>query len=401
MALKKYQRYAITAIPIVIAVGLIFYFSNIFSYLVLAWVLSMIGAPVHKRLRKILGNTGAAIGTVQQTRNLSNINYEKVIGSLEEPIKDWNEWLVKRGILEEKVIEDATLQSEQEQADELVQIINIDSVLNRLDTNKTNINLVINLPSHHLLNEQQNQAEEEQGDFFDRVRSNLISFLDPGKIQTIFSSIVGALGNTLITIMSVFFIAFFFLKEQGLFTRMIQSIMPNESEDKWVHAIDESANLLKRYFVGIVLQIIVITILVSTVLSILGFKYALLIGFFAALMNVIPYLGPILGASFAVAITVSSNLEISFYSELLPKIGIIAIVFACMQMLDNFIIQPNIFSKSVKAHPLEIFIVVLMGAQVGGIVGMILAIPVYTVIRVLAKVFLSEFKVVQKITGGL
>ena len=101
------------------------------------------------------------------------------------------------------------------------------------------------------------------------------------------------------------------------------------------------------------------------------------------------------------AITISSNLDISFYSELLPKMGIIAIVFACMQFLDNFIIQPNIFSKSVKAHPLEIFIVVLMGAQVGGVVGMILAIPVYTVIRVLAKVFLSEFKLVQKITGGL
>ena len=64
-------------------------------------------------------------------------------------------------------------------------------------------------------------------------------------------------------------------------------------------------------------------------------------------------------------------------------------------------LQPNIFSKSVKAHPLEIFIVVLMGAKIGGVTGMILAIPGYTVIRVLAKVFLSEFKVVQRITKGL
>jgi len=72
-----------------------------------------------------------------------------------------------------------------------------------------------------------------------------------------------------------------------------------------------------------------------------------------------------------------------------------------MQLLDNFILQPNIFSKSVKAHPLEIFIVVLMGAKIGGIIGMVVAIPIYTVLRVLAKVFLSEFKVVQSITKGI
>ena len=72
-----------------------------------------------------------------------------------------------------------------------------------------------------------------------------------------------------------------------------------------------------------------------------------------------------------------------------------------MQLLDNFILQPNIFSKSVNAHPLEIFIVVLMGAKIGGIIGMVVAIPIYTVLRVLAKVFLSEFKVVQSITKGI
>ena len=72
-----------------------------------------------------------------------------------------------------------------------------------------------------------------------------------------------------------------------------------------------------------------------------------------------------------------------------------------MQLLDNFILQPQIFSASVKAHPLEIFICVLVGAKIGGILGMVLAIPVYTVLRVIAKVFLSEFKIVQKITGGM
>lgn len=420
MALKKYQRYLVTGIPILIVGLLVFYFSSIFSYLVLAWVVSMIGAPLHNKMRPLLGNSGAAVTTLvsfalilsatlylfippilQQARNLSKVDYEKVIVSLEEPIKDWNEYLIRRGILEEPVTVDQDSVDAAVIAKDRVQIIKIDSILQRVDSNKTHINLVINLPANHNNDPAPIAVEDESGDFFDRVRSNLIQFLNPSKIQTIFSSVVGALGNTLVTIMSVFFIAFFFLKEQGLFTRMVQSVMPNESEDKWVHAIDQSAEMLKRYFVGVILQIIVITVLVSTILSILGFKYALLIGFFAALMNVIPYVGPILGATFGMIITISSNLDASFYSDLLPKLGIIAVVFGCMQMLDNFIIQPNIFSKSVKAHPLEIFIIVLMGAQLGGVVGMILAIPVYTIIRVLAKVFLSEFKVVQRITGGL
>ena len=70
-------------------------------------------------------------------------------------------------------------------------------------------------------------------------------------------------------------------------------------------------------------------------------------------------------------------------------------------MLDNFILQPFIFSNSVRAHPLEIFIVILMGATVNGVLGMVLAIPTYTVLRVLASVFFSEFKIVKSITGRM
>jgi predicted PurR-regulated permease PerM len=149
------------------------------------------------------------------------------------------------------------------------------------------------------------------------------------------------------------------------------------------------------------MQVTAISIFVSIALSVLGVKNALLIGFFAALINVIPYLGPIIGAAFAVIITISSNLDLDFYTQMLPLLSKVVIVFAAMQMLDNFLLQPWIFSNSVLAHPLEIFIVILMGAQINGIVGMVLAIPVYTVLRVIARSFLSEFKIVQKITGSL
>ena len=142
----------------------------------------------------------------------------------------------------------------------------------------------------------------------------------------------------------------------------------------------------------------IITLIVSTSLTILGVKNALLIGFFAAIMNVIPYIGPVIGAGFAVMITLSSNLDLPFYTEMMPLITKVLIVFGIMQLLDNVLLQPIIFSKSVKAHPLEIFIIVLVGAKLGGILGMVLAIPFYTAFRVIGKVFLSEFKVIQQLT---
>jgi len=382
----------------------------------------MVGAPINNFLRRWIGASGAAVTTiltfsftflailylfippiVQQARNLARVDYAKVINSFEEPINDWNEWLIKRGILEEnKPQEIAVVDIQKKEPLSHVEIISLDSILHREDSSRTGINIIVNIPKQEInFNDNQNQEVLSEGTFFERVRQNILTFFNPSQIPKVFSSIMGALGNIMVTIMSVFFIAFFFLKEQGLFTKMVESLVPNESEGKWVHAMDESALMLRRYFSGVLLQIIVITILVSTVLKILGFEYALLIGFFAALMNVIPYLGPLLGGSFGIIITVSSHLDADFYSELLPQMGLIVLVFAFMQMLDNFILQPNIFSKSVKAHPLEIFLIILIGAKLGGILGMVIAIPLYTILRVLAKVFFSEFKLVQRITEGL
>ena len=100
-------------------------------------------------------------------------------------------------------------------------------------------------------------------------------------------------------------------------------------------------------------------------------------------------------------ITLSSNMELSFYNEMVPLLTKVLIVFLVTRLIDDVILQPNIFSKSVKAHPLEIFIIVLVGAKIGGILGMVLAIPFYTAFRVIGKVFLSEFKVIQKLTRNI
>lgn len=420
MPLSRYQKYFVTVIPAAFVLLVCYFFSSIVAYIILAWILTLVGAPIYNRLNQVIGNTLASIFTlalfamlfmgliwlfvppvVQQARNFAKLDYSRIAHNLEEPIDDWKLWLERKGIIQGEDQEKLALPIEQNPFEDL-EIVQVDSLLrSHGDSSITGVTLLINI--HNPGKNEYGNLSEEYADrgFFDQFRSRLIELLNPSRITEVFGSMISLIGNVMVTIMSTFFIAFFFLKEQGLFTRIIKSLVPNESEERWAHALDESARLLMRYFIGILLQISVITVFVSLVLGLLGFKNALLIGFFAALMNVIPYIGPVLGASFGIIITVASDYQMPFYSDLLPHLGVLVLVFAIMQLVDNFVLQPNIFSKSVKAHPLEIFIVVMVGAQLHGILGMVLAIPIYTVIRVIAKVFLSEFKLVKRITQSL
>lgn len=415
-------RYIVIAASVLLALGIMYYFSNLVAYIILAWSLSMIGSPIFGFFRRFLGKNISAMFTLlifvlfggvllwifippllQQARNISNIDYAEAINAIEEPMNDWQEMLEKRGFIKtfEPVVQETdSIIKKEEKPFAQAQVMHVDSIL-RNDSLLTGITILVNVHEADPLPEEKVEPINPNKTFFDVAKENIISFINPKRIQNFLGGMVGFLGNLLIAVFSIFFIAYFFLREQGLFTGMITNIVP----DKWVieteHAVEESSQLLVRYFIGIATQIIVITTLVSVLLSIFGIKNALLIGFFAALMNVIPYIGPILGATFAAAITFTSNLELSFYNELLPVMGKVIIVFVIMQMIDNFLIQPFIFGRSVKAHPLEIFLIVLIGAQMGGILGMVLAIPVYTVLRVIGKVFLSEFKVIQKLTESL
>jgi len=90
-----------------------------------------------------------------------------------------------------------------------------------------------------------------------------------------------------------------------------------------------------------------------------------------------------------------------FYTEMLPLLMKVGLLFLTMHLLDGFLLQPIIFSNSVMAHPLEIFIMIVVGAKLGGIVGMITALPIYTIFRVIAASFLSEFKLIRNLTEHL
>ena len=97
----------------------------------------------------------------------------------------------------------------------------------------------------------------------------------------------------------------------------------------------------------------------------------------------------------------SSNLGLDFQSEILPKSIYVLIGYIFAQLIDNFVSQPVIFSKSVKSHPLEIFLTIIIGGILFGVSGMILAVPTYTALKVILKAFLSDNKIVNSLTKEL
>ena len=205
----------------------------------------------------------------------------------------------------------------------------------------------------------------------------------------------------MIGIFAVLFIAFFLLKDGFLFSRIVFTITPEAHIEKIKNILEHSHNLLRRYFIGLMVQSLIMATMVGISLSLLGVQNALLIGLFAGLVNIIPYLGPWLGAAIGVLIALSTSIQLDFQTEVIPLLVRVLLVFVVAQQIDGFVVQPLVLGNSVKAHPLEIFIVVLMAGTIGGITGMVVAIPVYTILRVVAKEFLSEFKVVDSLTRDL
>ncbi len=246
------------------------------------------------------------------------------------------------------------------------------------------------------------QLQENQDQtFVEGVLDQVKSFLNGTRIFDWLNSILGFTTNILINTFSVLFVLFFFLRDENMIGRLASSVTPDRYEQHVTNLLDKVNFYLKRYFLGIVLQLTIITAVVTIGMLILGVKNALLIGFFAGIVNLIPYVGPLIGAMFGLYVGITSNLNLDFYTQLLPLSGGIVAVFLIAQALDNIFLQPVIQSNAVRAHPLEIFVVILAAAKLGGAVGMIIAIPTYTILRVFAKEFLSEFKIVRSLTQNI
>ena len=227
---------------------------------------------------------------------------------------------------------------------------------------------------------------------------NLFQNVNFGLLPELLNQTLELLGGFTIGLFSVVFILFFFLKDSHLQDRIILALVNDKISSRVEKSIDKTKNLLSRYFLGLLLQITILMVVYSIILAVFNVENAFIIAFLCALLNLIPYLGPIIGGILMLLLTMSSFIGADFSSVIVPKTGYVMIGFVLGQLIDNFFSQPFIFSNSVKSHPLEIFVVILASGTLLGPVGMIIAIPLYTTLKVIAQEFFSDNKIVKSLT---
>lgn len=256
------------------------------------------------------------------------------------------------------------------------------------------------------LNELNIQASDYLGvDHFQLVeaikRTTYIQNADVEIIPSFIDIFFGNIASTIIGIFSVLFISFFLLKDESLIARSVLVFAKTGNEDKFKRVLIKTNELLSRYFIGLLLQISLLALFYTVLLLYLGIDDAVAVAIICAFLNIVPYLGPLIGWGLMLLVIVSNNLGADFSTGLLPLLISASGGYALAQIFDNFISQPVIFGHSVRSHPLEIFVVILIGGFVFGIPGMILAVPTYTALKVIAKEFLSEYKIVKRLTKNM
>ncbi len=357
---ELYQKYKLFfLILIMVAVGfMVWYFANIVVFIIVAGVISIIGAPMVESLDKIrigrfafphvlsvvitllvlllvfFGMFSLFIPLVVNEANLiSNIDGKQLMAYYHDEITGFQSMLVQYGIMPRG----ATIESITKQA--------------------------------------------------------ILKIIDFGMFSNVLSSIISFTGTFFFNFFSIVFLSFFFLKDTRMMPRFILLVTPEKYDEQIKNVMHKSRNLLSRYFIGLIIQIMANIITYSLALYIIGVKSPLVIGFFTGIIIIVPYLGGIISMIMGVILGVTGVISTGDYAMIMPMaLRIIAAMFV-VQTIDNNVFAPLIQGKSVKAHPVEIFLVVIAAASLGGIVGMVVAVPAYGFVKIVAHEFLSNFRI--------
>jgi predicted PurR-regulated permease PerM len=366
--LKGWARNILLIAGGIFLIFLIWYFSAIVTYILISVVLSFIGRPLVRWLSNL---------------HYKNIRIPKGIAAFITLIAIWVVFISFFRFIIPLLVNELETLSE----------IDLEAFLNSIEE-----------PLSKLMRLSGNEPLlVEDKTFYDILVEQLTTKINLSKLPDIFAFVAGTIGELFIGFFSVSFITFFFLKEKSMVKEGILLLVPTNMEEKVSHILESISYLLRRYFIGIILEVFMVMLLDTVGLKLVGldFNHAIIIGFFCGLFNVIPYLGPWMGAILGLLIGAALNINADFMSHTLHLLVLMAIVFLSVQIIDNVLFQPLIYSSSVKAHPLEIFLVIIAAGSLAGVLGMFLAIPTYTIVRVIAKEFFVNMKLVRKLTENL
>ncbi len=367
----KLSRYIIYSVSAALILALCWYFRSVILYVVLAAVVSLLGKPVMNLLRKmrfrgrelpdwlmavmalclilsvflvIFTQVIPVVASIVQsiTANYSSSDYSLPVESFMVTVDNINAWLI----------------------------------------------------SHFPQFGPDFRIENSVGAFIRRV-------FDLGSITTAIEYIASFFVSFGVGIFSVVFISFFFVKDPMLFRKIVGAIVPDRIELKVIDAIGDIEHLLSRYFVGLLVEVIGVALLNFLGLWLVagvGMNAALGIAFITGIMNIIPYVGPLVGTVLGTILATVLKFSVGGVSvHFWGFVVLLVAIFMVTQLVDNFMFQPLIYSRSIKSSPLEIFIVLLVAGNVAGVFGMLVAIPAYTVVRVVAGHFFSDVKAIRRL----
>ena len=366
----KLAGYIIKLGGLAMVVTLCWYFKNVLIYIIAAFVVSMIGRPLMQLMRRIKIKGKSAPNWLLAVLALILIFFFVAM-------------IITQMIpLVSNIVRDASA-------------IEASSYFDSNPIDKTNDWLIGLFPNLGY-----------DFDLSELILGKIRELVDFGKVSGIVGSMASMVTSAFVAIFAIVFISFFFLKEEGLFGRIICAFVPDKHELTLNKTMSEIKQLLSRYFMGLVIEMLgvaLVDFLGLWLIARFDFSYAIGIGFIAGLLNVIPYVGPliadVIGIVFGIILKLGTGagLDVNIWIFAL----IILIIMLAAQLIDNFIYQPLIYSTSIKAHPLEIFTVLLMAGHIGGTVGMLVAIPTYTVARVIAIRFFYRLKPIQRLVPDL
>ncbi|MBQ3438671.1 MAG: AI-2E family transporter [Bacteroidales bacterium] len=368
-SIDRLARYIIIAAVIAIVAWLCHTFSNVLIYIIAAFVVSLIGRPLMQLLRKIRFKGKSAPDWL-----LSIVTIVVILGILLFVVTQVIP-VVARIVRDASVLNSSSLEG------------------NPLD--RVNDWIVSLFPG--------------LGPDFDVIGllvGKLKEVTNLANVKTVISSVTSIVSGIAVGLFSIVFIAFFFIRDEKLFRKIVVSLVPDRLEESVGKAIADIERLLSRYFVGLLIEmfgVALIDFLGLWLVARLGVNYAAGIAFIAGILNIIPYVGPLLGEILGVVLAVilkygtGIGLDVNIWVFAL----IVLAIMLAAQLVDNFIYQPVIYSTSIKASPLEIFIVILLVGHIGGVMGMLVAIPGYTVVRVIASRFFYHLKPVKKLIPDL
>lgn len=351
---------------LVIFAAVAIYFSNIFFYFIISLVLFILCRPLTKLLGKV------KIGKFRITSSISALFA-----------------IVMLLIVVILVIRFAVPVFNREV--NLVKNIDVEDVFNYFEEPITRFFAF--LTSVNLID-----SPEAALEYFENEVYNIVNWTN---VKVVFGSLISATSSIFIGLFSVLFITFFFLRDPNIIKMIFLAIVPDKYEGKTLDVMTSSKTMVSRYMIGLMIEVLCMAALITLGLVIFKIPNPLMIGIFVAFLHVIPYIGPLIGCIVGIILGVVAVLSGGNYDMLMHCIITIPSVILVALVIDNFLFQPIIYSKSAKAHPVEIFLVILMAGSIGGIIGMVIAIPTYTVIRIIGKNFLGNVKFIEKLTNKM